>query len=226
MLYSFVRTTTRSTTSLISHSTSHLRPSAYIFRAMSSLSSALISDHRELESYYKKYQDNAGNSSEQQKWLNQFTWELARHSIGEELLVYPSFEDKLGAEGKKMADEDRQQHQSLKNMLYELQNMSAGEAKTDTTFARLMKDLREHIKQEEERDLPKLEQKLSREDSQNMFHSFERTKMFVPTRSHPSAPDKPPFETLAGLLAAPMDKLGDIFRKFPTKQQLKDVEAR
>jgi len=35
------------------------------------------------------------------------------------------------------------------------------------------------------------------------------------TRSHPSAPDKPPFETVLGLMTAPLDKLGDMLRKFP-----------
>jgi hypothetical protein len=39
--------------------------------------------------------------------------------------------------------------------------------------------------------------------------------MFVPTQSHPSAPDKPPFETVAGLMAAPIDHLKDMFKKFP-----------
>lgn len=35
--------------------------------------------------------------------------------------------------------------------------------------------------------------------------------------SHPSAPNKPPFETLAGLLAAPIDKLRDAFSNFPSE---------
>ena len=48
-----------------------------------------------------------------------------------------------------------------------------------------------------------------------MANSFKRTKMFVPTQSHPSAPAKPPFETVAGLMAAPIDHLKDMFKKFP-----------
>jgi hypothetical protein len=44
---------------------------------------------------------------------------------------------------------------------------------------------------------------------------FERMKMFVPTRAHPSAPNKPPFETLVGLLTMPVDKLRDLFKDFP-----------
>jgi hypothetical protein len=42
-----------------------------------------------------------------------------------------------------------------------------------------------------------------------------RTKKFVPTHSHPNAPDKPPFETVVGLMTAPLDKLQDVFKKFP-----------
>jgi len=34
-------------------------------------------------------------------------------------------------------------------------------------------------------------------------------------RAHPNAPNKPPFETVAGLMAAPIDKLRDLFEKFP-----------
>jgi len=40
-----------------------------------------------------------------------------------------------------------------------------------------------------------------------------------PVRAHPGAPDKPPFETFAGLMAAPLDKLKDMFAKFPTDEQ-------
>jgi hypothetical protein len=50
-----------------------------------------------------------------------------------------------------------------------------------------------------------------------MAESFGRTKAFVPTRSHPMAPNKPPFETVAGLMAALIDYLGDLLRKFPNE---------
>lgn len=83
------------------------------------------------------------------------------------------------------------------------------------TIRELMEELSEHIKEEEADDLPKLEAALSQEDSQSYAKSFGRTKMFVPSRSHPSAPDKPPFETVVGLLTAPIDHLADLFRKWP-----------
>lgn len=71
------------------------------------------------------------------------------------------------------------------------------------------------MKEEEVEGLPLLERVLSQADSEKMGSSFERTKMFVPTRSHPSAPDRPPFETAVGLMTAPIDHLADFFRKWP-----------
>jgi hypothetical protein len=87
----------------------------------------------------------------------------------------------------------------------------------EPTLKSLMDDLSKHIKEEEEDDLPKLEKAIDESASESIANSFERTKMFVPTKSHPSAPDKPPFETVAGLMAAPLDRLQDMFRNFPKK---------
>ena len=91
--------------------------------------------------------------------------------------------------------------------------MKSTDSGFDTTIKGLMADLSQHIKEEEHDDLPNLEKTLDTDDSAELAKSFERTKMFVPSRSHPSAPNRPPFETIAGLLAAPIDRLGDLFRK-------------
>jgi len=103
----------------------------------------------------------------------------------------------------------------VKEKLYEFQSMHPSDNLFDSTIDSLWKTLSEHIEEEERDDLPALEKAIDAESSSAMARSFDRTKHFVPTRSHPSAPDKPPFETAAGLLAAPMDKLMDLFRSFP-----------
>lgn len=87
-----------------------------------------------------------------------------------------------------------------------------------------MQDLAQHILEEETNDLVKLDSVLSPEESDRLSRSFNRTKMFVPTRSHPSTPNKPPFETAVGLLAAPIDRLQDMFRKWPDDEGM-ETEA-
>lgn len=46
----------------------------------------------------------------QTRWVNQLRWEIARHAIGEEIVVYPLMEKHLGEKGKQLADHDREEH--------------------------------------------------------------------------------------------------------------------
>ncbi|RJE21643.1 hypothetical protein PHISCL_06019 [Aspergillus sclerotialis] len=181
----------------------------------SRVSDAVIKDHRELENYFNRIV-SSNDITEQTEYQNQFTWELARHSVGEELVVYPAFERHL-KDGVLMANKDRREHQSVKEQLKTFQNLTPGDPSFLPTLQNLMRDLVQHIKEEEGEDLPKLEKALSEADSEKLGTSFERTKMFVPSRSHPAAPDRPPFETAVGLMTAPIDHLADFFRKWPEK---------
>lgn len=57
------------------------------------VSDAITTDHRELETYYKEIcnafdkQDHDGMT----RWQNQFVWELARHSVAEVCLISFSY---------------------------------------------------------------------------------------------------------------------------------------
>ncbi|KXG53756.1 uncharacterized protein PGRI_008060 [Penicillium griseofulvum] len=177
------------------------------------ISDTIKKDHREIESYFGTI-ISSSNQDEQTRFQNLFTWELARHSIGEELVIYPLFE-KMLSDGVQMANKDRQEHMEVKKQLKAFQNMSPADTRFIPAIRELMDNLSKHIKEEENEDLPKLEGVLSQEDSENYAKTFDRTKMFVPSRSHPSAPDKPPYETAIGLLTAPIDHLADLFRKWP-----------
>ena len=68
-----------------------------------------------------------------------------------------------------------------------------------------------------------LEEILTREESKSLANYFEKTKLVIPTRSHPSAPNKPYFENFAAMLAAPIDKFMDLLRAFPEEGKLGDV---
>ena len=103
----------------------------------------------------------------------------------------------------------------VKEQLKVFQNMNPADPRFESTIKALMKDLSEHIKEKESKDLPKLEQALATEEIEHLAKSFGRTKMFVPSRSHFTAPDKPPFETAIGLVTAPIDHPIDLFRKWP-----------
>lgn len=75
---------------------------------LSKVSDEIKHDHRQLEHAYNQVLQ-AKTLEDKEKWQNQFTWELACHSIGEELVVYPAFERYL-VNGRDMADRDRADH--------------------------------------------------------------------------------------------------------------------
>ncbi|KAL0930454.1 hhe domain protein [Colletotrichum truncatum] len=189
---------------------------------MGRVSDAIKEDHRELEAYYQRIIDSTDLDA-QTRFQNLFVWELARHSISEELVIYPALEKEVSG-GKALADKDRSEHQTVKEKLYKFQKLKSSDPDFLPTIESLMKDLKEHIKEEEEEDLVKLEKAIDNDKSEALATSFERTKMFTPTKSHPAAPNKPPFETVAGLMAAPLDKLVDMFSAFPSQQEKSDAK--
>lgn len=176
-----------------------------------------ISDHRSLDEYYENIK-KAEDEGAKVRWRNQFTWTLARHAISEELTLYPAMEKHLGEEGVMLTKTDKEQHQDVKEHLAEIQDMAPSDPKFMPLLDDLMEVLHHHIEHETDEDMPRIEGLLSQEESEALARSFERTKLIVPTRSHPGAPTEFYLENLAALMAAPMDKFQDWMRSFPTEE--------
>ncbi|KAH7091361.1 hypothetical protein FB567DRAFT_558298 [Paraphoma chrysanthemicola] len=191
-------------------------------RAASTISEAITHDHRELQKYYNEIVNNQDDIDHQTRYGNQFTWELARHSVAEELLVYPAMEKYMGDKGKEHAEHDRKEHHKASLPLLHDHDCRADRPQTQPFVPKhkeIWSILEHHIEDEELRDLPALEEALSssenRGSSESLAKNFGRTKMFVPSRSHPAAGENPYFEGPMGMLAAAIDHIADLFRKFP-----------
>lgn len=63
--------------------------------------------------YYDEYirAHDASDADASGRWARQLTWEVARHAVGEEIVVYPLMEEHLGAKGLELATQDRADHQ-------------------------------------------------------------------------------------------------------------------
>jgi hypothetical protein len=72
---------------------------------------AIKRDPEELEDYYNKIK-TAKDDETKVRSQNQFTWELARRSIAEELVVYPAMEQHV-VDGKGRAEKDRVDHATV-----------------------------------------------------------------------------------------------------------------
>jgi hypothetical protein len=70
-----------------------------------------------------------------------------------------------------------------------------------------MDDLAKSFHDVETIDLPKLENHITSDESEQLAYSLQRAKVFVPSNSHPSVPTKPLYETVAELITAPFENL-------------------
>ena len=90
----------------------------------------------------------------------------------------------------------------------------------------LMDNLHHHIEHEKNEDMPRLEGLISRQESEAIARSFQRTKGIVPTRSHPAAPTEFYAESIVGLLTMPIDRMRDWLRDFPDEKDVENAKAR
>lgn len=90
----------------------------------------------------------------------------------------------------------------------------------------LMDNLHHHVEHEKNEDMPRLEGLISRQESEAIAKSFQRTKGIVPTRSHPAAPTEFYAESIVGLLTMPIDRMQDWLRDFPDEKDVQNAKAR
>lgn len=77
------------------------------------LTEAITRDHKKIREYYNEVV-HSKDVEHQERYGNQFIWELARHSVAEELIVYPAMEQYMpDGEGKDHAEKDRKQHHTV-----------------------------------------------------------------------------------------------------------------
>ena len=115
---------------------------------------------------------------------------------------------KVLSDGNELVSKDREAHHRVAELLYKLQEKSTSDPDFPKVFDDVMGELRPHLRDEEETDIPELEAKLSREESEKLAKQFSKTKKLAPTRSHPYATSfEPPFETALALITAPIDKV-------------------
>lgn len=185
----------------------------------------ILDDHKEIRAFCKQVQST--EPSEAIKWMHQLTWEVARHSVAEELILYPLMEKELGAKGKQMADDSREDHQRIKEDLQFLESATTLEdPQYMSRYVKMADELLEHLDKEEREDIAHVRQNVSEEELMKSAKDFKRTKHFVPTRPHPEMSQNPLFETPYSLIVTPLDKLRDMFRSFPDHDKVEEVEAK
>lgn len=180
-------------------------------------------DHQVIKRIYDKFKC-AIDKKESEQWRNQLVYEIACHSVAEEIVLYPIIRDQL-PNGKELFYTSMAEHKEVKDHLYKAQNLDAFSENFRVEVKLVMDSLIKHIEKEENDILPLIDLNISMEKRIELGNMFARRKLIVPTRPHPDAPIEPTtVESLIAMLTAPLDKFKDFFTSFPKKEVISEIK--
>jgi hemerythrin superfamily protein len=169
-------------------------------------------DHREVEEMFKELESLRGATTDEaqsrRKTLTeQVTIELVRHSVAEEVLVYPQVESKIGPEEVEHA---RKEHKEAEQTLQRLEKLDADDPAFDDELSELMEEIRHHIEDEEGQMFAQMRQAIDADDLRSLGARVETFKKVAPTRPHPNVPNDALSRTVAGPAASLLDRMRDL----------------
>jgi Hemerythrin HHE cation binding domain len=169
-------------------------------------------DHREVEQMFAELESLRGAASEdaisrRKDLADQVTIELVRHSVAEEVLVYPEVEDQVSADE---AEHAREEHAEAEETLHRLEQLDPDDPAFDDELATLMSEIRHHIKDEEEQMFAHMRQVIDIDELRTLGARVEAFKKVAPTRPHPHIPNTALARTAAGPAASLFDRLRDL----------------
>ncbi len=169
-------------------------------------------DHREVEQMFAELESLRGASTEEAKerrkaLAEQVTIELVRHSVAEEVLVYPKVDAKVS---KEEADHAREEHAQAEETLQRLEKLDADDPSFDDELATLMKEIRHHIEDEEGEMFAHMRERIDQDELRSLGKRVEAFKKVAPTRPHPNVPNEPLPRMAAGPAASLFDRMRDL----------------
>ena len=167
----------------------------------------LSTDHREALELLDRI-SSTHDAGERRDLADTVIGEVVRHSVAEEMHVYPAMRDAL-PDGRDLVEHDAEEHKDLERVMKQLESADTGDARFDDLVREMTDKLRHHAQDEEQDQFPRLREKLPRETLVELREKVDRAKRLAPTRPHPDAPNAELFHKLAGPGVGMVDRMRD-----------------
>ncbi|MFB6703317.1 hemerythrin domain-containing protein [Streptomyces sp. NPDC056333] len=169
----------------------------------------LTTDHREVDELFEKIEVLPVGDKRRRKLVDELTIELVRHSVAEEMHLYPAVRKHVDG-GDWIADKEIADHAEAEQHLKGLEGLAPDDPRFDHLVAKLRLEVSEHIRDEEERLFPLLVAACTPEALNELGDKVRTAKRTAPTRPHPAAPDTPPGNRLVGPGVGLVDRARDL----------------
>ncbi len=134
--------------------------------------------------------------------------ELVRHSVAEEMFVYPAMRSHL-PDGDAAVEHDVAEHKELEQTMKRLEAADAAGPEFVEILTELERVLRDHVRDEEGEQFPQLRLRIPRSELLELAVKVRLAKQVAPTRPHPLAPNNQLFHKLVGPGVGLVDRVRD-----------------
>jgi hemerythrin superfamily protein len=167
----------------------------------------LTADHREVTELLGRIARTT-DAGQRRDLADTVISELVRHSVAEEMFVYPAMREHL-PDGDEAVEHDTQEHKELERTMKELEAVAPTDSRFDELLDQLRRILADHVQDEEKEQFPQLRARVPRERLVTMAGQVEAAKQVAPTRPHPNAPNARLFHLTVGPGVGLVDRLRD-----------------
>ena len=167
----------------------------------------LTTDHREATELIEQILAS-GSAEDRRELADSLISELVRHSVAEEMYVYPAMRDHL-PNGDEAVDHDTSEHKELEALMKQLEAADTSAPEFTETVQEIRAALRDHVSGEENEQFPQLRTHVPQDTLVELKEKVETAKKIAPTRPHPAAPNAELFHKMVGPGVGLVDRLRD-----------------
>lgn len=171
----------------------------------------ITADHAAVNKLFKRYSGLGPRARKSRREVaERVIHELSVHAAVEEQILYPKVRTAV-PNGERLVRKAIDEHQSMKQVLVELEKCPPESDAFDTLMMRVRDEVRQHVKEEEASDgiLGRLRKHTPQAELREMARLMRAAKKVAPTRPHPNAPSTPPANILIGVAATIIERARD-----------------
>lgn len=166
----------------------------------------LKADHRRVEELFEKFEGLGERAHKtREATVETILEELSVHAGIEETVFYPAVRNRLAAADEPMVLEALEEHHLVKLTLSELEQMTSRSERYAAKVTVLRELVKHHVKEEESELFRLVRSNFSKAELTDLGDELIAARATAPSRPHPEAPDTPPGNVVANVLAAPLD---------------------
>jgi hemerythrin superfamily protein len=164
-------------------------------------------DHIELDRLIRAVDESS--SSQRQEYLNQLCRLVFSHAFAEESVLWPAIR-RWVPEGEQLTLEIEREHQEINELFTKLETLDVDSEEFERLWGpRVVRLLREDVRDEEDRLLPMLQRGVNQRTVVQLGWAWQAVRNVSPTRPHPVVARRPPGNARAATPLTILDRSRD-----------------